>query len=126
MSQSLDALHQERERLVEQLSGLEPFRPGSLVGRYRKCGNPSCHCAKPGDRGHGPSWSLTRAVGGKTLTKIVQPDSVPAVRAQIERHRAMQKLLRRWVEVNVSICDALVDGEADRPEGAEKGGSTPK
>lgn len=126
MSHSLDALHEQRKRLLEQLSALEPFRPGSLVGRYRKCGNPRCHCAKPADRGHGPSWSLTRTVKGKTVTKIVQPDSVPAVRAQIEGHRAMQKLLRRWVEVNVSICDALVDGEADGPERAEKGGSTPK
>ena len=57
----LQALEVRREELRQQLASLGDLRPGSLVGRYRKCGKPNCHCAEDGSQGHGPSWSLTRA-----------------------------------------------------------------
>ena len=48
--------------LLTELQQFGDFRQGTFVGRYRKCGKPYCHCAKPGDPGHGPSWSLTRTI----------------------------------------------------------------
>ena len=54
MSIRLSELEAQRERLKQQLSGLGDLRPGSLVERYRKCGKPNCHCAQPGEPGHGP------------------------------------------------------------------------
>jgi len=47
------------------------MRPGSLLARFRKCGKQSCHCTKKGDKGHGPSYSLTHPVAGKTITHII-------------------------------------------------------
>ncbi len=58
-SPSLTVLRQQRATLLAQIAAIEEFRPGSLVERYRKCGKPTCHCAREGERGHGPSWSLT-------------------------------------------------------------------
>jgi hypothetical protein len=59
------------------------MRPGSLVERYRRCGKPSCRCAKPGEPGHGPSLSLTHLISGKTETKIISQDAVEETREQI-------------------------------------------
>ena len=67
----LDALQLQRDQLKSQLSQIGGMRPGSLVARFRKCGKPSCHCAKNGAQGHGPSYSLTRPVAGKTVTRII-------------------------------------------------------
>ncbi|TVQ40493.1 MAG: hypothetical protein EA384_02885 [Spirochaetaceae bacterium] len=126
-SPSLTLLREQRAALLARIAAIEEFRPGSLVERYRRCGKPTCHCARQGDRGHGPSWSLTRGVKGKTVTKIILADFVDATLEQIDRYKQLQRLLREYTELNVKICDALLEcarGESDGPEGAEKGGST--
>ena len=127
-SPSLTGLREQRATLLSQIAAIEEFRPGSLVERYRKCGKPTCHCAREGERGHGPSWSLTRGVHGKTVTKVIPADCVDETLEQIDRHRQLQRLLHEYTELNVKICDALIErsrGESERPEGGEKGGSTP-
>ena len=114
MSTSLSELAAQRERLKLQLSGLGDLRPGSLVERYRKCGKPNCHCAKPGDAGHGPSWSLTRDVKGKTTTKIIPKEFVPRTREQIEEYQRLRHLTSDLVEVNEKICEARIgSGETE-------------
>jgi len=126
-SPSLSILREQRAALLSQIAAIEEFRPGSLAGRYRKCGKPSCHCAREEERGHGPSWSLTRAVKGKTVTKVIPADSVDAALEQIDRYRELQRLLHEYTELNVGICDALLESardESEGPAGGEKGGST--
>ena len=70
---------QRKEKLPcpppRQLASLGDLRPGSLVARF-KCGKPNCHCAAEGAPGHGPSWSLTRGVRGKTVTRVIPADAV--------------------------------------------------
>lgn len=125
-SLSLAELREQRGELLGQIGAVEDFRPGSLAGRYRRCGKPTCHCAQEGDRGHGPSWSLTRGVKGKTVTKIVGPDAVEATREQIRRYHEVQRLMHQFTEVNVKICDELLDTESHDLDGqhrVEKGGS---
>lgn len=127
-SPSLSALREQRSALLAQIAAVEEFRPGSLVERYRKCGKPSCHCAREGEPGHGPSWSLTRKVDGKTVTKVIPIDFVDATVEQISRYREVQRLWREYTEVNVKICEALMHpsgGESEAPGGAKKGGSSP-
>lgn len=126
-SPSLSVLREQRATLLARIATIEEFRPGSLVERYRKCGKPTCHCAREGERGHGPSWSLTRGVKGKTVTKVIPADCVDATLAQIDRYHELQRLLHEYTELNVKLCDALIDrsrGASDGPEGDEKGGST--
>ena len=107
-------LETERERLKNKLGQIGDMRPGSLVGRFRKCGKASCHCAQPASEAHGPSWSLTRAVEGKTLTKVIPPGSaVEQTKAQIAEYRRFRKLVQEFIELNVQICDQrLEEGSA--------------
>jgi len=119
------ALVRRREELMGQLAVLGDMRPGSLVARYRRCGKPRCHCAAPGARGHGPSWSLTRDVKGKTVTKVIPVGpAVQRTKAQIAEYRRFRELMRQLVEVSDQVCDELLrSGEAASSEAAKKGAS---
>jgi len=128
-SSALTELRDRKAALLEQIVSLADFRPGSLIGRFRKCGKPYCHCAREGDPGHGPSWSLTRAVGGKTVTKIIDAQVVELTKGQIAEYHRFQQIAHELVETNAKICDALLEphGETeDDPQRAEKRGSTPR
>jgi|SRR5215471_16156316 len=57
--------------LKAALARIGDMRPRSLSETYGKCGKSACHCAKPGSRGHGPSWLLTRTVDGKTVAQRI-------------------------------------------------------
>src|ERR1035437_6919896 len=115
----LSELEAQRERLKLQLSGLGDLRPGSLVERYRKCGKPNCHCAQPGEPGHGPSWSLTHDVKGKTATRIIPEALVPQTREQIAEYRRLRHLTSDLVEVKEKICEAR-PGSGETEDGFKK------
>ena len=103
---TLQQLETKRERLRNEFAQVGDMRPGSLVERFRKCGKPSCHCAQPGSQAHGPSWSLTRAVEGKTVTKVIPAgNAVEQTKAQIAAYRRFRKLVQELLELNVEICD---------------------
>jgi hypothetical protein len=122
MGKPLAELERRWEEVRAALGAVRELRPGALVGRYRPCGKPTCHCAQPGDPGHGPCWSLTRVVGGKTVTKVIPAAAVARTQAQIAEHRRFRELAREVVEVGEQLCDARLQGAAS-PEAAQKGGS---
>jgi len=117
-----EGLRQRRDEIRDELAHVGDLRPGSLVGRYRKCGKHNCHCAREGDGGHGPSWSLTRAVGGRTVTRIIPADAVDRTREQIAEHRRLRRLTGELIEVSEGLCEALLAGSGSGAEGAERGG----
>ena len=122
---TVQTLEQRRAELKGKLGDAGDFRPGSLVERYRRCGKAGCHCAGKGSEGHGPSWSLTREVGGKTITRVIPRDAVARTRAQIEEYRRFRAVVRELVETSEQLCDAkLAAPDAASQEGAKKKGST--
>jgi hypothetical protein len=67
---SLPQLEAERSQILQQFTTtLGDLRPGSICAVTRRCGKPTCHCAKPSDPGHDPQLRLTRKVGGKTIAE---------------------------------------------------------
>jgi hypothetical protein len=116
-------LEERRERLRAALASAGEMRPGSLVEYYRKCGKPNCHCAKRASKGHGPSWILTRAVGGKTLTRSVPAQYVERTRAQIEEHRRFREVVHDFVEVNAQLCESQAQDPTAVQAEEKKGGS---
>ena len=125
VSPGLDDLEKQRERLRAALAAIGELRPGSLVERHHKCGKPGCHCARKDSSGHGPSWVLTRAVAGKTVTRgIPGGAAVQRTRGQIEEYRRFRALVQQFIDVNEKLCDARTQiSRAASLEAAEKGGS---
>ena len=121
----LTDLRERKAALLTQLTSLTDFRAGTSVVRHRKCGKPGCRSAREGEPGHGPSWSLTRSVKGKTVTKILAAEAVDTTQRQIGEYHRFQQIVHELVEINVKICDALLEADDEEdPERAEKGGST--
>ena len=76
MSDPIPALAARRDRIVELIADLGDMRPGSLSSRSRPCGKPDCQCRSPGGKPHGPYWSITFKLNGKTRNRSLRPDQV--------------------------------------------------
>lgn len=121
-SVDLHALRLRRDELKAALAQIGDMRPGSLVPRFRKCGKPTCHCAKKGAKGHGPSWSLTRAVAGKTVTRIIPAgDAVERTREQVAEYHRFRHLLQQLTAVSEQICDLQL--HRSEPSDVKKNGA---
>lgn len=120
-SPDLNALVAKRDQLKSQLSQIGEMRPGSLTARFRKCGKPSCHCAKKSAKGHGPSYSLTHAVAGRTVTRIVPAGSaVERTRQQVEEYHRFRQLVQQLISVSEQICDWQLRHNQPEAEGVKK------
>lgn len=130
---TIEELETRDQELRAALVRTGEMRPGSLVDSYRKCGKPTCHCARRGDRGHGPLWMVTREREGKTTTKAIPAGpAVERTRAQIEEYKKFRALARDLVDTSERICDARLEEfkTATRSDVKKKlhspRGSTPK
>ena len=105
MSTSLSDLEAARDDLLRQFTTLGDMRRGSVSAFTRKCGKSNCHCARPGDPGHGPQHRLTHSVNGKTVTETFSSAAAlrKAQREVSEFHR-FQQLSHEFVGVNEQIC----------------------
>ena len=113
---NLDVLVLQRDQLKSELSAVGDMRPGSLVPRFRKCGKPSCHCAKKGAKGHGPSYSLTHAVSGKTVTHVIPAgEAVERTRSQLSEYHRFRHLVQQFIGVSDQICDLELKQGDDQP-----------
>ena len=105
MPDSLPDLLDDRSHLLEELSQLGDFQPGSITNVKRRCGKPNCHCAKPSDPGHGPHRQLTQKIEGKTVTHTLSSsEAVRKAEKEIAEFRRFQKLSHELVEINQRIC----------------------
>lgn len=58
----------EWRRVLAEPAPLGPALPGTLHSRYGRCGTAGCRCHADPPALHGPWWSWTRKVNGKTVT----------------------------------------------------------
>jgi hypothetical protein len=118
MSDSLAALEADRSQLLEEFLGLGDLRPGSITAVVRRCGKPTCHCAKAKDPGHDPQFRLTRRVAGKTVTEsFPNPAAFRKAQMEVTEFRRFQKLSAELLTLKARICER-------RPVEQERGGWT--
>ena len=122
MSASISEQETRRDHLRAELGVVGDLRPGTLVERYRKCGKPSCHCAREGDPGHGPVWTLVFNPQGKSKTRVIPPEAVAATRAQIEECRRLRRLTGELIEVSEGLCHARLSAGREASREARRGG----
>ena len=110
--------------LAAHVAEPRPMRRGSLSERYVKCSKPGCACAERRSARHGPYYSVTRTVGGRTQSRFVPAAQVDLVRQQI----AAGQQFRRHVDAFWDACERWADAHLDAPEAAsheaaQRGGS---
>ncbi|MEA1910727.1 MAG: DUF6788 family protein [Spirochaetota bacterium] len=119
---TIQKLQEQANELIQKLLDLKPFRQGSLTARYHKCGKDYCHCAKEGDPGHGPYWTLSRAIKGKNVAKTIRADAVETTKQQIGRFHDFQKIVDQIKEINIKICDTQLEQDKQASQEAKKKG----
>ena len=100
-----------------------PARRGSVSERFVKCNKAGCPCTHDPEARHGPYFSYTQAVKGRTHSRFLSAGEALVVRRQIERG----KEFRNQVDSFWNRCEQAADKELDElaasPEAAKKGGS---
>ena len=105
MPDSLLEWETERSKILRQLTTLGDLRQGSICAVPRRCGKPSCYCAKPKDPGHEPQLRLTRKVEGKTVAEsFPSPAAWRKAQAEIDEYHRFQELSAELIAVNEKIC----------------------
>ncbi len=100
--------------LAAQMAVPTPMRRGSLSERYVKCSKPGCACAERPTARHGPYYSLTRTVGGRTQSRFVPAAQTARVRQQI----AAGQQFRRHIDALWDACEQWADAQLEAPEAA--------
>jgi hypothetical protein len=110
-------------QLATDLADAKPMRRGSLSERTIKCSKPGCACAQNPKARHGPYYSLTHAVGGKTRSRFLTAEEADLVQKQIDVGRQF----RGHVDALWEACEEWADQQLAESSGSsgelKKGGS---
>jgi hypothetical protein len=98
------ALEQHRQQLLQQLSGLQEIRRGSLTEQFLTVKRRDGSRVK-----RGPYPLLTRKQGQKTVSqRLTDPALVPLYRQQIQAMRQFESVVDGLVQVGEQLSDLAV------------------
>jgi len=110
-------------QLATELADAKPMRRGSLSERTIKCSKPGCACARDPKARHGPYYSLTQAVEGKTHSRFLTAEQADLVRQQIDAGRKFRGRVDALWEACEEWADSQLTDASASSEEAKKGGS---
>ena len=93
------------------------MRRGSVSQRSIKCGKAGCACSQDPDARHGPYYSLTQAVAGKTHSRFLTVEQAAVAQQQIAAGREF----RQQVDTYWEACEQWADAEMELPPVASSG-----
>src|ERR1700692_1279566 len=108
MAASLEVPPRVRQ-LATELAQPQPMRRGSVSPRPIKCGKAGCACADDPQARHGPYYSLTQAVEGKTRSRFLTAEQADVVRQQIDAGREF----RGRVDAFWEACEQWADTQLE-------------
>ena len=94
----------------------QPMRRGSLSKRFMKCSKRRCACAEDPDARHGPYYSLTRGIEGRTQSRLFSAEQAKMVALQVEVGQEFREL----VEAYWQACEQWADAQLEAPEAASQ------
>ncbi len=99
-------------------STAEPFLlRGSLITLRRRCGKPSCHCAR-GEPHCSPALSFSTK--GKTNILTLTPDLLPEVRVALQQYRRQQQSLEHQAEAGLRQLARRLQQARKTPRGSAR------
>jgi len=112
---SLDQLQRERRRLLLRLTRRDELAVGTVSVISRKCGNPTCHCARRSDVTRHPQvlFLFVDDTGQRRCKFIRRADEEQILRAK-ERYGEFKEDLRRLDAINQREKQILIAIREDR------------
>jgi hypothetical protein len=105
---SSNAAEAKFEQLKEQILELGFVRPGSLVRRYMRCGNPSCRCMGTPPRLHGPYYQWSYKIAGKTRSIRLSEQQAKLCEQWAQNHKKLKGLLRQMEQLSLKETDRIL------------------
>lgn len=95
----------EADRVTAQLAGLGFVLPGTVLHRHARCGKPNCRCHGDPPVLHGPFWSWTRKVAGKTITRRLTADQLRDYQPWFDNSRHLRALVSELEDLSLRVLD---------------------
>jgi hypothetical protein len=109
-------LRQRKYALLRRFSIPPDALPGSLALTHRRCGTPTCHCARD-PKGH-PVWSLTFMVKGKKRVERIPDEWVDEIRPLVEQGREFKDAVSEVFAANAQLL--VLRRQQSRPKRSKK------
>ena len=101
---TLRALQKRRRALLREMLRPDPLIVGTVCEVLRRCGTPTCHCAKtPGHR----QTLLLYGEGGRQTSRFIRSQDVAQVRRAWQRYRRFREALRELRTLNTRELQLL-------------------
>ncbi len=104
LRQSLLGLHDQAGVLLEVFLASEPLVRGSVYELRRRCGRPSCRCAR--GRLH-PVMVLSVSEQGRTRLRTIPQDRLAKLRELTQRYQRFRRARTRLVRVQRAMLAAI-------------------
>jgi hypothetical protein len=91
------------DRVTAQLAALGFVLPGTVLHRHARCGKPSCRCHADPPVPHGPFWSWTRKVAGKTVTRRLTEDQLHDYQPWFDNSRRLRALVTDLEDLSLRV-----------------------
>jgi hypothetical protein len=98
-------LERQIEKIKRDLAALGDLRPGSLSTQYNVCGTPGCRCKADPPQKHGPYYQVSFSRKGKSSSKFVKKEDLPAIRKQLKNYERMKELMDRWIDLATELSN---------------------
>ena len=97
--QSAAELKRRRKQLLRKLPPLDAVLRGSLIERYKRCGNPRCKCAN--GPGHGPKYYLSVSHASESPQMDYVPQAEHAVVSEyLANYSRVREILEEIPQIN--------------------------
>ena len=104
-----------RDQIAAQLAQAGFALPGTLTVRAYACGKPGCRCHADPPRLHGPYAEWTRKIGGKTITRRLNPAELAEYQPLFDNAKKLRTLLSELQDLTLQVIETDSTREPSTP-----------
>ncbi len=99
-------LKTEKSGLIKELKAIKRMIRGTYVETHRKCGKPTCRCAREIE-GH-PSYQISWTKDGRSRSKAIPKDDIPWIKEMTDNYkkwRSLRSNIRKLADEERTLFD---------------------
>jgi hypothetical protein len=90
--------------LLTKISEVGYCLPGTLTERRTRCSSPGCHCRSDPPALHGPYYSWTRKINGKTVSRTLSPEQARRYQPWFDNARELRTISAQLEALSLKIA----------------------
>jgi len=94
-----------RQRLLAQIAKIGYALPGSLTVRHTRCSSAGCRCRAEQPALHGPYYSWTRKIDGKTVTRLLSAQQAERYTPWFQDARKLRALIAQLEALSLQAAE---------------------